>query len=99
MSKYKKQDLIEEDSKLILERSLDRNFFIVSDFGKKDKYPNIDGQIRLRDGKGNYLNRYLHYQLKGAEKFKNNGSTDFCVGTYLTFHNETRLQFCSSQSF
>jgi len=41
--------------------------FLLNDFKRtsgKDSYVNIDGQIMLRDGKVNYLNLYLHYQLK-----------------------------------
>lgn len=54
--------------------ALDPNFFLLSDFSVvvgKDKYPDIDGLIRLRDGNGKYLNKYLHYQLKSTEQLKN----------------------------
>jgi len=74
MSKYTMQDTIEENGRKIFENELDTNYFLLNDFAKtvgKDKYPDIDGQIRLRDGNCNYLNRYLHYQLKSHQKIKN----------------------------
>lgn len=74
MSKYQKQDLIEEDGRKVLDNALDTNYFLLNDFAKtsgKDKYPDIDGQIRLRDGNGYYLNRYLHYQLKSHRQIRN----------------------------
>ena len=77
MSKYTDQDKIEEDGRKLLASSLDSNFFLLNDFSAaagKDKNPDIDGHIRLRNGNGNYLNLFLHYQLKStrnlqAEKF------------------------------
>ena len=74
MSKYTQQDVIEENGTKLLKDTLDTNFFVINDFSStaaKDKYPDIDGQIRLRDGNGNYLNRYLHYQLKSKQMIKN----------------------------
>ena len=74
MSKYTKQDTIEESGIKILRNALDSDFFLVNDFSTsagKDRYPDIDGQIRLRDGNGNYLNKYFHYQLKSKEHVKN----------------------------
>lgn len=74
MSKYTIQDTIEEDGIKVLKGSLDSNFFLINDFADivgKDKYPDIDGQIRLRDGNGTYLNRYLHYQTKSHAEIKN----------------------------
>ncbi len=71
MSKYTIQDTIEEDGIKILKNKLNSNFFLINDFADivgKDKYPDIDGQIRLRDGNGTYLNRYLHYQTKSHKK-------------------------------
>ncbi len=71
MSKYTIQDTIEENGVKILKNKLDSNFFLINDFADivgKDKYPDIDGQIRLRDGNGTYLNRYLHYQTKSHKK-------------------------------
>jgi len=53
MSKYTIQDTIEENGRKIFENALDTNYFLLNDFAKtvgKDKYPDIDGQIRLRDG-------------------------------------------------
>lgn len=74
MSKYTIQDTIEENGRKIFENVLDVNFFLLNDFAKtvgKDKYPDIDGQIRLRDGNRTYLNRYLHYQLKSHQQIRN----------------------------
>lgn len=73
MSKYAMQDTIEEDGRKILENALDTNYFLLNDFAKtagKDKYPDIDGQIRIRDGNGIYLNKYLHYQLKSHKQIR-----------------------------
>jgi hypothetical protein len=74
MSKYTVQDTIEENGIKILKESIDSNFFLINDFADivgKDKYPDIDGQIRLRDGNGTYLNKYLHYQTKSHAKINN----------------------------
>jgi hypothetical protein len=74
MSKYTIQDTTEENGIKILRDSLDTNLFLINDFATtvgKDKYPDIDGQIRLRDGNGTYLNRYLHYQIKSHAKIDN----------------------------
>jgi len=74
MSKYTMQDTIEENGRKIFENALDTNYFLLNDFAKtvgKDKYPDIDGQIRLRDGIDIYFNRYLHYQLKSHQQIKN----------------------------
>jgi len=74
MSKYTIQDTIEESGRKIFENALDTNYFLLNDFAKtvgKDKYPDIDGQIRLRDGIDIYFNRYLHYQLKSHKQIKN----------------------------
>ncbi len=59
----------------MFQETLDPNFFLLNDFSApsgKDRYPDIDGQIRLRDGNGNYLNLYLHYQLKSTTNLDNN---------------------------
>jgi len=74
MSKYTIQDTIEENGRKIFENALDTNYFLLNDFAKtvgKDKYPDIDGQIRLRDGIDIYFNRYLHYQLKSHKQIEN----------------------------
>lgn len=74
MSKYTIQDIIEEKGRDIFLNKLDKNYFLLDDFSirtGKDKYPDIDGQIRLRDGNRNYLNKYLHYQLKSHQQIKN----------------------------
>lgn len=92
MSQYTKQDTTEEDGRKLFQNSLDSNFFLLNDFAApsgKDRYPDIDGQIRLRDGNGNYLNRYLHYQLKStgnlqSEKYHCDGAMlDYIVSTNI----------------
>jgi len=73
MSKYTIQDIIEEKGREIFLNKLDKNYFLLDDFSirtGKDRYPDIDGQIRLRDGNCTYLNRYLHYQLKSHQQIK-----------------------------
>lgn len=70
MSKYTQQDEIDEKGGKILQSSLDELYFSVNPFDGKT--PDIDGEIRLRDGKGKYLERYLHYQQKSKKTIKNN---------------------------
>lgn len=56
MSKYKPQDTIAEQGRPIFLQALNPHFFLPNDFGikaGKDIYPDIDGIVRLRDGKGN----------------------------------------------
>jgi len=89
MSKYTVQDISEENSVNVFKGSLDNNFFLIDDFGPKDKYPDIDGQIRLRDGKGNYLNKYLHFQLKGVMNLKNHKF--FCKRTIIDYLLSTNV--------
>ncbi len=69
MSKYDKQKLIDEKGRKILLSLLDENYFYLTPIDGNE--PDIDGLIRLRDGKGFYLNKYLHYQLKSTEHIKN----------------------------
>src|SRR5258708_6904550 len=64
------QDVTDEKGVAILKKVLTGPFFLPQEWGVKDKYPDIDGQIRLRDGKNTYLNKYLHYQLKSVGKIK-----------------------------
>ncbi len=71
MTKYTIQDQSEEKSDLIFRLALDPRWFSINSFGPKDKYPDIDGHIRLRDGNGFYLEKYLHYQLKGVSRLRN----------------------------
>jgi len=98
MSKYTMQDTIEENGRKIFENALDTNYFLLNDFAKtvgKDKYPDIDGQIRLRDGIDIYFNRYLHYQLKSHKKIKN-PKKYYCsrkIINYLTDTNVPTLLF------
>ncbi|MGA2680062.1 MAG: DUF4365 domain-containing protein [Sedimentisphaerales bacterium] len=68
MSKYTPQDMSDERGQTILEYTCREELFLITPFGKKDKMPDIDGTIRLRDGRGNYLNKFLHYQLKTCSK-------------------------------
>ena len=70
MSKYTQQDEINEKGDKIFQSSLDESYFSINPFnGNK---ADIDGEIRLRDGKGRYLEKYLHYQLKSKKSVKNN---------------------------
>jgi hypothetical protein len=70
MSKYTQQDTIDEKGSKILQTSLDESYFSVNPFNGKT--PDIDGEIRLRDGRGRYLEKYLHYQQKSKKSIKNN---------------------------
>ena len=70
MSEYKDTDTIDERGGNILEYQLEKSLFNVKNLGGKT--PDIDGLIRLRDGRGNYLERYLFYQLKSKGEVKNN---------------------------
>jgi len=92
MSKFQKQDIIEEQSATILKDAYDPSYFLFNDMGVKDRYPDVDGQIRLRIPAGVYLNKYLHYQLKGTEELKNNKY--FCsreILDYLVGKNGTNV--------
>jgi len=89
MRKFQKQDTIEEESASLLSNSYDPSYFLFSDWGVKDRYPDIDGQIRLRVPAGVYLNKYLHYQLKGTEKLKN--TKYFCSREILDYLVETNI--------
>jgi len=70
VTKYTKQDEIDEKGGKILQSSLDESYFSVNPFDGKT--PDIDGEIRLRNGKGRYLEKYLHYQQKSKKSIKNN---------------------------
>jgi Zn-finger nucleic acid-binding protein len=93
MSKYKIQDIIEEKGRDIFLNKLDKNYFLLDDFSirtGKDKYPDIDGQIRLRDGNGIYLNRYLHYQLKSHKQI-NNPKKYYCLRKIINYLIDTNV--------
>ncbi len=73
MSKFVKQNIINENGRKLFKNVLDSKFFLLNDFSDnagQDSYPDIDGLIRLRDGNENYLNLYLHYQLKSTNNLK-----------------------------
>lgn len=70
MSKYTQQDEIDEKGSKIVQSSLDESYFSVNPFNGKT--PDIDGEIRLRDGKGQNLEKYLHYQQKSKKSIRNN---------------------------
>lgn len=89
MSKYTVQDVNEENSTTIIKAALDPNYFLIQDFGAKDKTPDIDGHLRLRDGNGTYLNRYLHYQLKSVAGVK--GSKYSCSRKILDYLRDTNI--------
>lgn len=97
MSKYTVQDPIEEKGINIFRNSLDPNFFLISDFSSivgKDRVPDIDGQIRLRDGNGRYLNKYFHYQIKSTENLINSKYfCSRCILDYLVSSNVPTLIF------
>jgi tetratricopeptide (TPR) repeat protein len=75
MKKYQQQDLIEEDGDTIFRGSLNRNYFFIHSWGDKNSIPNTDGELTLRDGKGNYLNKTIRYQLKSVKSLKKNKFT------------------------
>lgn len=70
MSKFGKGQSINERGSAILRKTLAGDFFMQEEWGPNDNYPDIDGEIRLRDGKDTNLSKYLHYQLKSKEKLK-----------------------------
>ncbi len=70
MSKFSLSQEINEKGSAVLKKVLAGAFFMQEEFGPQDNYPDIDGVIRLRDGKNNNLNKYLHYQLKSVAKLK-----------------------------
>lgn len=74
MSKYS-TDIIDENGQKIFNNSIDANYVQIQPAGSNDKTPDIDGFLRLRDGKGNYLNKKLDYQLKSTTELKNNKFT------------------------
>ena len=93
MSKYTIQDIIEEKGRDIFLNKLDKNYFLLDDFSirtGKDKYPDIDGQIRLRNGNGIYLNRYLHYQLKSHKQI-NNPKKYYCLRKIINYLIDTNV--------
>ncbi len=73
MSKYTKADTIEEDGINIFRSLLDTKSFYVQDYSSiaKDRLPDIDGRIRLRDRKGKYTHSLLDYQIKSHKKMSN----------------------------
>ena len=71
MSKYTNQDRSDERGQNIFQYKFDENLFDIMPFGRHDKTPDIDGVVRLRDGKGTSLNKYLHYQLRSRKEIKN----------------------------
>lgn len=89
MSKFLQTDVIDEKGNALLKEVLSGPFFLVQDWGVKDKYPDIDGQIRLRDGKGEYLNKYLHFQLKSVQKLK--GPKFSCKKKDIKYLKETNV--------
>ncbi|EKD73162.1 MAG: hypothetical protein ACD_45C00426G0004 [uncultured bacterium] len=90
MSKYTVQDQIEEQSIIIIRKCLDSNLFDTTNLAEKDKNPDTDGHIRLRDTKGNYLNKYVHVQIKGSA----NLSTKYhCTKKIVDFACTTNVPF------
>lgn len=72
MSNYRDTDIVDENGGKIFNSAIDANYIQIQQAGASDKTPDIDGFIRLRDGKGSYLNKKLDYQLKSVSKLENN---------------------------
>ncbi len=89
MSKVSKQQLTDEKGSRIFESVVDRRLFDVQSHGQHDKTPDVDGTIRLRDGQGRYLNKYLHYQLKSAGEIK--GGQFYCRRKVVEYLLETNI--------
>jgi len=71
MSKYSIQDTISSNGINILFSSINMQFFIFTDFERrsgKDRFPDIDGIIKLKDEEDELL---LHYQIKSHQKIPN----------------------------
>lgn len=82
MSKFKIQKIINKESVRVLKENLDPAYF--DDFIIEGNYEDIDGLIRLGDGKGTYYNKTLHFQLRGIKKLKaNKYSCDIKTVKYL----------------
>jgi hypothetical protein len=84
VSKVTKQQIIDEKGGRIFESLVEESLFDVRGQGQHDKTPDYDGTISLRDGKGTYLSKHLHYQLKSQEEIK--GGKFYCrrkVADYL----------------
>jgi len=74
MSKSTIQDTISSNGVNILFANLNMRFFMFTDFERrsgKDRHPDIDGVIKLKDENENYLELYLHYQTKSHLKISN----------------------------
>lgn len=69
MTKLSQQKKIDVAGGKIFANSLDESYFQICAID--GNYEDIDGQIRLIDGKDNYLDKFLHYQLKSTSSLRN----------------------------
>lgn len=72
MSKFSKQENIDKRGGKILGFISDEKYIDIQPFAVNDKTEDVDGRLRLRDGKSKNLNKILEYQLKSSEKITNN---------------------------
>jgi len=72
MSEFSEQTIIDEKGLKILALAFDELFIDIQSFGAKDKTADVDGRVRLRDGKSKNLNKVLEFQLKSTKKVKDN---------------------------
>jgi hypothetical protein len=92
MSKFIQSNEIDELGGKILRLALNESYFGFLPIN--GNYPDIDGEIRLRDGISNNLNKFLHYQLKSKASIKN--EKFFCsrkIINYLTISSVPTLLF------
>ena len=92
MSKFIQSNEIDELGGKILKLALLESYFGLLPID--GNYPDIDGEIRLRDGISNNLNKFLHYQLKSKTSI--NGEKFFCsrkIINYLTTSSVPTLLF------
>lgn len=68
MSRVSQNDITDEEGQDLLRSVLPKELFFVDVNGSSDKTPDFDGLLRLRDGKGNYLNEFVLFQLKSTKK-------------------------------
>ena len=87
MSKYSTKDITDKKGQILLESTLPPEWIEVVFFGSNDKTADIDGTLRLRDGKGANLNEFLFFQLK---------STDQADPAYIDLKKNTIDFLCDS---
>lgn len=72
MSEFDENTIIDEKALKILALAFDELYIDFQSNGSKDKTEDIDGYIRLRDGKKTYLNSFFNFQSKGTKNLANN---------------------------